>query len=243
MLANKMASMPGWTALVENGPAMRPRRPSARRVAVGHAALVGREALSLGSRVIAARIVGHRAAGVATRHPIGAGEIAHRVSEIGVGIEQAGRRAGIAHGARSRILDLHQPHRPTAADGARIIAALPNDHAGHQGFGHAVHLGVTGNQRVEPAMRAFARRRQSLRRPRELARRLRLEFLTPNVPARNRISLRLPLIEAAPIDENRHAMPRGTPMMRMRGASPMMMVMAGMFSRERGLREDRNGKR
>jgi len=39
-------------------------------------------------------------------------------------------------------------------------------------------------------------------------------------------------------------MPRGTPMMRMRGASQMMMVMmAGMFSRERGLREDGNGKR
>src|SRR3954466_10234850 len=33
-------------------------------------------------------------------------------------------------------------------------------------------------------------------------------------------------------------------MMRMSGAGPMMMVMmAGMFSRERGLREDRNGKR
>jgi hypothetical protein len=32
-------------------------------------------------------------------------------------------------------------------------------------------------------------------------------------------------------------------MMRMGGAMQMTMMMAGMFSRERGLREDRNGKR
>src|SRR5262249_36645206 len=69
-------------------------------VAAEAAALsIGREALRLGLVVVAARIVGDGAAFAAAGGAIGAGEIACRIGDVRLGIEQAGRRAAVTHGA------------------------------------------------------------------------------------------------------------------------------------------------
>src|SRR5882672_4952432 len=56
-------------------------------------------ALAFGGVVIAAGVIGHGAVIVAVCSAVGAGEILHRVSEIGVGITQAFGRAGVAEAA------------------------------------------------------------------------------------------------------------------------------------------------
>ena len=90
----------------------------------------------------------HRAVGVAVGGMIGAGEIFHRVCHVGVGIEQAGGGAAIAHGTGGAELDLHQAVI-ALADGARISAALALDHAAHQVHRHIVGGGMPGDQRIE----------------------------------------------------------------------------------------------
>src|SRR5258707_11904280 len=56
-------------------------------------------ALAFGGVVIAAGVIGHGAVVIAVCSAVGAGEMFHRVSEIGVGITQAFGRTGGAESA------------------------------------------------------------------------------------------------------------------------------------------------
>src|SRR5437764_11097430 len=66
------------------------------------------QSLLLGGIVISAGVIMHRAVVVAVSSPVGAGEIFHTISEIGVGIAQPFGSAGVAKPAHGRELDLHQ---------------------------------------------------------------------------------------------------------------------------------------
>src|ERR1700745_3063404 len=82
--------------------------------------------------VIAAGVIGHGAMMIAVCGAVGAGEISHRIGEIGVGIAQPFRRSGVAKAAGSGELDLHQADRAAAPDEVGLITALAQDHPMHQ---------------------------------------------------------------------------------------------------------------
>src|ERR1700730_18831287 len=75
-----------------------------------------RETLPLGGLVISAGVIMHGAVVVAVGSAVGAGEIFHRISEIGVGIAQSLGGAGVAEAAGGGELDLHQPDGAAASD-------------------------------------------------------------------------------------------------------------------------------
>ena len=111
------------------------------------------------STVIAALVERDRAIGVAARRLIGTGEIFDRVGQVGFGIEQAGRGAGISNAARGRVFDLHQAERAAAIARMRIIAALARHDAMHKRFRQAVRRRMARDHRVECAMRCARGRR------------------------------------------------------------------------------------
>lgn len=101
----------------------------------------------------------HRAIGVAARRAIGAGEILHRIGEIGVGVEQAVGVARVADTARGAEPDLHQSVI-AGVHGAGIAAALDLDDAANEMLGHAVGGGVLGDQCIVGAGLCGGRKRQ-----------------------------------------------------------------------------------
>ncbi len=113
--------------------------------------LAGHQAIALGRVIIAGGIVVHGAVGIAAGGVIGAGKIFHRISHVGIGVEQTGSVALIAHGPRGAELDLHQTVIAGAHD-ARVTAALAADHAAHQLLRHAIGGRLTGDQRIEIAV-------------------------------------------------------------------------------------------
>ena len=97
------------------------------------------------------------------------------VSIIGAGIAgawqallfaQALRVAGVAEAARGRELDLHQPDAAATADQIRLIAALAQDHAMHQGLRHIIGRGVGRDHRIVFVLSGLGDPRQRQRRHR-----------------------------------------------------------------------------
>src|SRR5262245_8862430 len=82
--------------------------------------LLRRYPLPLCGIVIAARVVTDRTVGIAASRPVGASQIFDRVSQVGVGVEQAFGGSCVAKAARGRELDLHQADRATVANQARV---------------------------------------------------------------------------------------------------------------------------
>ena len=93
--------------------------------------------MALSFCIIAAGIKPHGAVRIAACGSIGAGEIFHRISHIGVGIEKALRIAGITHGTRRSHSDLHYAVI-TIVDSEWIIAALPLYNAMNEFMGESV---------------------------------------------------------------------------------------------------------
>ncbi len=122
--------------------------PSASRCVGAKSAAARRESFAFGGVVIAGGVIVHRPAGIAAGDMIGAGEIFHGISHVGVGIEQAGGAAAVTHRTRGREFDLHQAVIAARHD-ARIAAAFALDNAANQIFRNIVGGGVPGDQRVE----------------------------------------------------------------------------------------------
>ena len=60
-------------------------------------------------RAVAALIAQDRPAGVAVGEPVCLGEVADAVTQVGLRIEEAGRRALVAERVRGARIDLHEP--------------------------------------------------------------------------------------------------------------------------------------
>ena len=118
---------------------------------------IGVHALALGIVVVTARIERDGAIMIAARDLVGAGKITHRVSHVGVGIEQALHAAAVAERARGAEADLHHPV-VALGDRARIVLALAHDHAMHQRHRQAVRGRMLGDQRRIGTVHAMQRR-------------------------------------------------------------------------------------
>ncbi len=97
--------------------------------------------------MVAALVILHGAVGIASAAREAPGQILHRISQIGIGIEQALGVARITQTTRGAETDLHQAVI-AAMDNRGIAPALDPDDAVNEVLGQAVGDRVLGDQRI-----------------------------------------------------------------------------------------------